>query len=91
MISGEYFAHRFGLNPVLQIFYSLKKLKKKDKVRFHYMLQGRAGKYGLLRKYDGKLINPGAIEMPPEYEEIFIKAIKEIISDFGMKRILVVK
>ncbi len=91
LISATDFCRRFGLNPVLQISYSLKKLKKKDKVRFHYMLQGRAGKYGLLRKYGGQLINSGLIEFPPEYEEIFVKAIKEIISDFSLRRVLIVK
>lgn len=89
LIYGGYFAEKFGLKPRIQIFYSLQKLSKKDKVRFHYMLQGRKGKYGMLRKYGGKLINPGLIEIMPEHEEIFINSVKEIASEFSVKRMLV--
>ena len=88
LISGNYFIEKLGFKPLIQISYSLQKLEKKDKVRFHYMLQGRKGKYGLLRSYAGKLINPGMIEIAPEYEDIFVNAIKEVTSEFDVKRIL---
>ncbi len=88
LLSGDYFSERFGLKSLVQIRYSLQKLKKKGKVQFHYMLQGKKGKYGLLRKYNGALIGPGIIEIAPEYEEIFVKAVKETISDFSVSKIL---
>ena len=88
ILSGDYFAKKFGLEPRIQIVYSLKKLKKKDKVRFNYMLNGKKGKYGLLRKLSGKLVAPGIIEIMPEYEKLFVDSIKEIISDFKIKKIL---
>jgi len=47
LTSGNYFMNTFGLMPKIQISYSLDKLKKKDKVRFHYMLRGKKGKYGM--------------------------------------------
>ena len=89
LITGNYFAKKFGLLPKVQISYSLEKLKKKDKVRFHYMLRGKKGKYGMLRKYGGKLVKPGTIEIFPEYGEVFINKIKEVILDFEVKKILV--
>ena len=72
LIFRDYFAKKFGFLPRIQIFYSLKNLKKKDKIRFNYILNGKKGKYGLLRKYNGKLLKPGLIEFNPEFELIFV-------------------
>jgi len=91
LISGNYFSERFGFNPRVQIAYSLKSFEKKDKVRFNYMLNGKGGAYGLLRKYNGVLLNPGLIEILPDYEEIFVKSIKKITSDFKSKKIFLLK
>ncbi|MFA5020309.1 MAG: hypothetical protein WC533_04380 [Candidatus Pacearchaeota archaeon] len=88
LISGDFFAKSFGFTPRLQISYSLTKLKKKDKVRFNYMLNGKKGNYGLLRKYGGVLLHPGLIEISPDFETIFLKAIKEITDKFKIKKIL---
>ena len=89
LISKEYFAKTIGLNPLIQISYSLKHLKKKDKVRFNYLLNGKQGKYGLLRHYGGRIISPGIIEILPEHEKIFTDEIKSIISEFKVRKILV--
>ena len=53
------------------------------------MLNGKKGEYGLLRKYEGKLLNPGLIEIFPEHEFIFINSIKKITDDFELRRVLV--
>ncbi len=86
LISGENFTNIFGLKPKLQISYDLHELPKKDKVKFHYMLKGKKEKYGLLRKYDCKLLKPGLIEISPEYKFIFIKNIKKITTNFSIKK-----
>lgn len=91
LVTKKYFAERFGLSPKIHISYSLKGLKKKDKIRFHYLLKGRGGKYGLLRKYIGKLLKPGLIEIQPETESIFIKEIKKEITTFSVERMLLQK
>lgn len=88
LISKDSFSKNFGLNSVIQISYSLKGLKKKDKIKFNYMLNGKKGKYGLLREYKGKLIAPGLIEISPEYEKLFINAIKKLTQSFKARRIL---
>jgi predicted nucleotidyltransferase len=87
ILSGDFFVKKFGLNPRVQIYYSLFNLDKKDKVRFNYMLNGRKGVYGLLRKYSGKLLKPGLIEILPEHEEVFVLGIKKFGIKFEVKRI----
>lgn len=89
VIWADDFSKRFGFSPKIQIYYSLKKLKKKDKIRFNYMLNGRSGEYGLLRKYGGELLKPGLIEVTPEFKNIFINSIKEFEVDFRIKKILI--
>ncbi len=91
LIFEGYFAEALGLIPKIQIFYSLINLKKKDKVRFNYLLNGKGGEYGLLRKYNGALLKPGLIQINPEHKNIFISSIKKIISDFEIKNILLNK
>jgi len=88
LIFGDNFSKRFGLSPKIQIYYSLQNLKKKDKIRFNYMLNGRGGEYGLLREHKGELLKPGLIEIDPEYENIFINSIKEFDIKFKVKKIL---
>ena len=88
IISGDYFAKKIGLNPRMQIFYSLTNLKKKDKIRFNYMLNGKKGNYGLIKKYGGNLLKPGLVEIYPEHENVFIESIKKITDKFEVKRIL---
>lgn len=87
LISGMAFAKKFSLTPKLQISYNLSKLEKKDKVRFNYLLNGKHGEYGLLRKYGGKILNPGLVEINPEYEKIFIEEMKKISSDLKIRRV----
>ena len=88
IITGKNFSRIFGMEPKIHILYNLKSLKKKDKVRFNYMLSGKKGEYGLLRKFEGKIISPGLIEILPEYEDIFVEAIKKITPAFLVKKIL---
>ena len=87
LISKDFFSKRLGFASKIQISYSLKDLKKKDKIRFNYMLNGKKGKYGLLKKYGGELIRPGLIEVNPLFENIFADAIKKITSKFKAERV----
>ena len=89
LIYGDYFVKRFKLIPKIQISYSLKKLKKSEKIKVNYTLNGKQGSYGLLRKYGGKLIKPGLIEILPENKNIFIEALKRLTPDVEAKEILI--
>jgi predicted nucleotidyltransferase len=88
IIHEEYFAKTLSLTPKVQIYYSLENLKKKDKIRFNYMLNGKGGEYGLLRKHNGKLLKPGLIEISPEHEYLFTNSIKEFKISFQTKKII---
>ena len=88
IIHGDDFAKRLGFSPKIQIYYSLENLKKKDKVRFNYMLSGKGGEYGLLREHKGELLKPGLIEINPESENVFVNSIKEFKVDFRVKKVL---
>lgn len=87
LINNKSSSELFGITPKLQISYSLAKLQKKDKVRFNYLMNGKGGNYGLLRKYSGKLLNPGLIEINPEYEDIFVNSLSEITKDFKINKV----
>tara|TARA_Y100000310_G_C20573782_1_gene759416 strand:- start:509 stop:1081 length:573 start_codon:yes stop_codon:yes gene_type:complete len=87
LINNDYFSKSlFSFEPKLQIYYSLNKFEKKDKIRFNYLINGKKKSYGLLRKYDGKIVKPGLLEIPPEYEEIFIDALDNFKVDYKIKK-----
>jgi predicted nucleotidyltransferase len=88
LISGKHFAGRVGLIPKIHISYSLQKLHKREKIKFNYLLGGKKGKYGLLRKHGGRLIKPGLIEIDPVKELIFVGGIKKITGDFRVERVM---
>ncbi len=89
LITKDYFSKIFGLTPKIQISYELKNLEKKEKVKLHYTLKGKKGKYGLIKKYGGGLLNPGLIEIQPEYENIFLEEIKKITKNIKTKKVLI--
>ena len=86
MINRKDFSENFGLTPKSRIRYALDSLKKKDKVKFNYLLSGKQGHYGLLRKYGGELVAPGIIETMPENEKIFVEQMKRITKDIIVER-----
>jgi len=88
IIHCDNFAERLGFIPKVLIFYNLTNLEKKDKIRFNYMLNGKKGEYGLLRKYGGRILKPGLIEVEPEFENVFVEEIKKFKVEYAMKRIL---
>ncbi|MFH1072330.1 MAG: hypothetical protein V1743_02785 [Nanoarchaeota archaeon] len=88
IIHGKYLAELFGFIPVVQIFYTLENLEKKNKIKFNYMLNGKKGEYGLLRKYGGKLVKPGLIEIAPEYGNLLLEPIKKFSSSCIQKSLL---
>jgi predicted nucleotidyltransferase len=91
IINGKNFSEHFGLIPKLRISYVLKDLEKKDKVKFNYLLSGKKGSYGLLKKYGGKILSPGVAETLPENEEIFLKGMKKITNKLSVEKVFVQK
>jgi len=91
LISGDEFSTKMGLIPRVKISYSLKDLEKKEKVKFNYLLNGKSKKYGLIKKYSGKIISPGVLETKPEYELVFLEPMKKISKDVSVKKIFEIK
>ncbi|MBU0760748.1 MAG: hypothetical protein KJ600_06945 [Nanoarchaeota archaeon] len=86
-MNKKHFANCFGLAPKIQIFYELQKLKKSEKIKFNYLLSGKKGEYGLLRKHGGRLLKPGLIEIDLEKEKIFTEKISKLTKDFRVKKV----
>lgn len=86
LLNGKSFSEKFGIIPKLRISYVLNNLKKKDKVRFNYLLNGKGGNYGLLKKYGGKIIYPGVLETSPENENLFLNKMKKITDKIKVER-----
>jgi len=86
LISGKNFSENFGLVPKLRIKYDLKDLEKKGKVRFNYLLNGKQGNYGLIKKYGGKIVSPGVLEISPEYERIFTEKMKNVTDKLTLEK-----
>ncbi len=89
IITGKEFAKQFGLIPKIRIKYDLSNLKKKEKVKFNYTLSGKQKNYGLLRKYNGRLISPKIIEINPEHEKIFMKKLMSITKKLEIEKIFI--
>jgi predicted nucleotidyltransferase len=86
LLNKANFSEIFGIIPKLRISYVLKDLYKKDKVKFNYLLNGKGGNYGLLKKYGGKIIYPGVVETFPENENLFIEKMKKITSKLSIEK-----
>ncbi len=91
LIDNKFFSEKLGFRPLTLISYSLNKLNKSGKVRFHYLLKGKGGKYGLLRKYGGELIKPGLIRVNPLFEEFFLKEMSKEVKELRVEHLLVSK
>jgi len=82
-------ASRFGFESQSIFLYSLKHFTPSQRVRFHYMLNGRYGTKGMLHILQAQLWNPGTISLPIYHED----RLKEIFAlwkvKYNLKRILI--
>ena len=87
ILNKRYFARLFGLDPKIHVKYNLSQLEKKDKVRLNYFLSGKREREGILKKSKGKILSPGLIEIPPEYEKVIVERLKTITDNVDVKGI----
>jgi predicted nucleotidyltransferase len=85
---GREVARRYGLEAKTLFFYKFKNPTSSEKVRFHYLLQGRYGREGLLSQLGGKLLSEGVIEIPLYNEELLKDALKQWPVEVTLRRIL---
>ncbi len=75
------FSEVFGFHNKSIFVYSLKHFSATQRVKFHYMLQGRYETKGVLKEVNGKFVGTGTIIVPTEKEDI----LKEIFDTWSVK------
>ena len=71
---GKKFAETFGFKNQSLFIYSLKNFNASERVKLHYLLNGRSGNKGILKEIKGSLVGKGVINVPTENED-FLKEI----------------
>jgi len=79
--NGKNFSQIFGLTGKSLFIYSLKHFSPSRRVQFHYLLQGRYGSAGILKKVSGEFLGTGSILIPVAHEDLF----KEILNQWKVK------
>jgi predicted nucleotidyltransferase len=75
------FSETFGFHNKSLFIYSLKHFSPTQRVKFHYMLQGRYESKGILKEVHGIIIGTGTIIVPTEKED----TLKEIFDMWSVK------
>jgi hypothetical protein len=83
------FSKQFGLLARTDITYNLEGLPKKDKVKLHYQLRGRADTQGTLDKKDGVLLAPGRIRIQPKDEQYFVHIIAQVTTNITIEHLFI--
>jgi predicted nucleotidyltransferase len=66
---GKPLAEIIGFKPKSLFIYSLKNFSPSQRVRLHYVLNGRRGEQGVLAEIGGRLLGAGVIEAPVQFED----------------------
>jgi len=89
VIKGKSFSESIGLKNKSLFNYSLKKFSPSNRVRFHYMLNGRYGSKGILKEINGKIMGAGSIIIPTEKEDILTEIMNKWKVDYSIIRLLI--
>lgn len=77
----EFFNKSLGFAGYVMFLYSLSEFSNSPKVLFHYALNGRNGKEGILKKLSGKKLSDSSIVIPIENSDFF----KEFLDSHKIK------
>jgi len=75
------FSSIFGFESKSLFIYTLKHFSSSKRVKFHYLLKGRYGSKGMLKKVQGNFLGTGSILVPKEKEDL----LKEIFDKWDVK------
>ncbi len=75
------FSQVFGLESKSLFLYTLKNFSPSKRVQFHYLLNGRYGRKGVLKEVSGKIISHGSLIISTEKEDL----LKEILDKWNVK------
>lgn len=81
LISNKKISNNFDLQSFTLYTYELTKEKPSKKVRFVYLLKGRAGNKGMIEQFNGRYISPSSFIIPVEQDEEML----EIFKRWGIK------
>ncbi len=85
---GKKFAEIFGFKNQSLFTYSLKNFNDSERVKLHYLLNGRSGARGILKEIKGCLIGKGAIIVPTENEDFLKEVFDKWKVNYKAERIL---
>lgn len=83
------FAQIFGFKNQSLFTYSLKSFKDSERVKLHYLLNGRNGSQGVLKEIKGRLVGKGVIIVPTENEDILKEVFDRWKVSYKIERALV--
>jgi len=82
------FAQVWGYQRKTLFRYSLKHFSPSQRVRFHYLLNGRYGMRGILKEVNGKLMGAGTIEVSTKKEDVLEGILKQWNVPHTLQRVL---
>ena len=75
------FSEVFGFHSKSMFRYSLRHYTPSQRVRFHYLLNGRYGNIGILKETQGILVSNGVIVVPNSKEDL----LKSVLDQWNVK------
>lgn len=78
-----------GFESKSLFIYTLKHFSPSKRVKFHYLLKGRYGSEGILKKANGELLGTGSILVPTEKEDFLKEIFDKWDVRYNIKRVLI--
>lgn len=88
LITNKKISDNFDLQPYTLYIYDLTREKPSKKVRFVYLLKGRAKSKGLIEEFRGKYISTSSFIIPVEKDEEILEIFKKWGIKFYRKKLL---
>lgn len=88
LITNKKIADNFDLMPYTLYTYDLTKEKPSKKVRFVYLLKGRADGKGIIKEFNGIYISPSSFIMPVKKDEEMLEILKRWDVKFTRKKLM---
>lgn len=88
LITNKKISDNFNLQPYTLYKYDLKKEKPSKKVRFVYLLKGRAKSKGIIEEFKGTYVSNSLFMIPMEKDEEMLEILKKWEIKFYRKKIM---
>ncbi len=88
IITGKRFTDNFGLTSFSLYSYDLSSQPPSQKVKFVYLMRGRDGQEGLIRKLKGYFISNNSFVVPLEFDSQLIEVLDQWNIKYNRKKIM---